>query len=77
MQESAPELRFVVVLWGEVSPECAAALPCPVVSFEEVLHSGRASAGSWDPARVLPQDLASLVYTSGTTGQPKVGEATI
>ncbi|GLC36919.1 hypothetical protein PLESTB_000178300 [Pleodorina starrii] len=66
-------LRFVVLLWGEADPAHAAELACPVLSYSAVLRSGEAArgAGGFTPAAVSPQDLATLVYTSGTTGHPK------
>ncbi|KAG2495193.1 hypothetical protein HYH03_006799 [Edaphochlamys debaryana] len=66
-------MRFVVLLWGEPTPAQAAALGCPVLPYAEVLGRGvqRRLAGGFRPADVRPQDLATLVYTSGTTGHPK------
>ncbi|GFR52122.1 hypothetical protein Agub_g14636 [Astrephomene gubernaculifera] len=74
-QEGNPlaALRFVVVLWGETTPAQTEGLPCPVLSYSSVLESGAAvrRSGGFTPADVAPGDLASLVYTSGTTGHPK------
>jgi len=67
----------VVVLWGGVSAAAAEALDCPVLSFDDVLGWGRdhqnAVPSSADLAAIRPDSLATLVYTSGTTGSPKVG----
>ncbi|KXZ51078.1 hypothetical protein GPECTOR_14g62 [Gonium pectorale] len=67
------ELRFVVQLWGQPNTARAAALGCPVLSYDAVLRAGREarSAGAFSPPQVSPGDLATLVYTSGTTGHPK------
>ena len=62
-------LRFAVVLWGDVTDKCRFGLNCPVLPFTEVMARGR---GGFTPAPLQPSDLATLVYTSGTTGKPKV-----
>lgn len=71
------KLAFVVVLWGGVSAAAAKALDCPVLSFDDVLGCGRdhqnAVPSAADLAVIRPDSLATLVYTSGTTGSPKVG----
>ena len=62
-------LRFAAVLWGGVSDKCRFGLDCPVLEFTEVMARGRRG---FTPAALGPSDLATLVYTSGTTGKPKV-----
>lgn len=64
-------LRFVVLLWGETDPAHATALDCPLLSYKAVLRNGDAAfqEGSFVSATVSPGDLATLVYTSGTTGE--------
>jgi len=64
-------LRAVVLLQGEPGP-AAALLPegLPCLSWEQLLERGAAApAPAWPPAD--PGRLATVLYTSGTTGQPK------
>ena len=42
-----------------------------VVTLNQWLHSDRAAAASGGELAVKPDDLAAIVYTSGTTGRPK------
>ena len=84
---TAPAIRFVVVLWGSseevreasLIPDLAAATAGTVIcSFEEVLamgsqqqHGREVGEGVFLPIPAKKDDLATLVYTSGTTGHPK------
>ena len=69
--EQLAQLRFVVLLTGE--PEAwAASLPC--LGWGELLARGVAALSAGTPAPTPPADparLATILYTSGTTGQPK------
>lgn len=59
------------MLWGKTDDDAAAgAAPCPVLKYEDVTASGRArsSLQRFEPVAVTSEDLATLVYTSGTTG---------
>jgi long-chain acyl-CoA synthetase len=65
VKDSCPELRHVVVIDGEAPG---------AIALDELCRRGEAT----DPAEVLrrvdavePADLATIVYTSGTTGPPK------
>ena len=60
-------LRFVVLLEG-VPPE-ATDPPLPVLSWEQLLAHGDGQVAPWPEGG--PERLATLLYTSGTTGQPK------
>ena len=60
----------MVVLWGEPSEKCLSTLDCPVLSYAQLM--ARADLQSFTPAPIGPDTLATLVYTSGTTGTPKV-----
>lgn len=68
-------LKFIVTLWGDdaaaAAAEQAGQLPCPVLSFDQLLAAGRAARGasSFAPVPLGANDVATLVYTSGTTGQ--------
>jgi long-chain acyl-CoA synthetase len=67
---SLPALRQVVVLQGAPS----AAAPgggVPVISLEQFLSAARPPAPDGARQPPQPEDLAALVYTSGTTGRPK------
>jgi long-chain acyl-CoA synthetase len=67
-----PELRYAIVF----DPD-GVALGDFVLSWEQLLAAGDAYAAEHPTAvderasRVRPEDLATLVYTSGTTGPPK------
>ena len=67
-------LRFVAVLWGEPSQKDKEALACPVLSYTEVTETGKQNLTGFEanPVKISGSDLATLVYTSGTTGNPKV-----
>ena len=59
-----PMLRHVIVLGGT--------RPSGAVGFDEVERSGRGGAGAaLDAIRIRPEDAVEMLYTSGTTGEPK------
>jgi long-chain acyl-CoA synthetase len=61
------QLRFVVVLEGDPPTDGDPALPC--LGWEQLLARGAGTVAPWPEGG--PQRLATLLYTSGTTGQPK------
>lgn len=71
-QAGRPAVRFAVVLWGEPNDKCRSLLDCPVLSYAEVLSRGHRAYASFQPAPLSSDQLATIVYTSGTTGNPKV-----
>jgi long-chain acyl-CoA synthetase len=67
VRESIPKVRKVVLFEGEHASDW-------VLSYEEFLKLGDAVSDKKLDARiaaVTPQDVAAIVYTSGTTGIPK------
>jgi acyl-CoA synthetase (AMP-forming)/AMP-acid ligase II len=84
--QAGQAIRFVAVLWdepGSGSGNSSAALQAvqaelkgsgvAVLSYDQVLATGRQQqqGAGFTPAAVARSDLATLVYTSGTTGHPK------
>ena len=65
-------LRFVVLLEGEPAGAVAQAVVSgvPCFSWQGLIEQGR-QAGPLLPPSDDPQRLATILYTSGTTGQPK------
>ncbi|CAL8470153.1 g9695 [Coccomyxa elongata] len=66
-----PAVRFAVVLWGEPNDKCRSLLDCPVLSYAEVLARGHRTSATFQSAPLSSGQLATIVYTSGTTGNPK------
>jgi long-chain acyl-CoA synthetase len=70
IESHLPELEFMVIF------DAPATLPARVHSLRQLLESGKASrpdekAFRQSALQAKPQDLATLIYTSGTTAEPK------
>ena len=72
LQSQESGIRFAIVLWGELSDKCRTLLDCPVLTFADVLAKGHRASASFSPQPLSADQLATIVYTSGTTGNPKV-----
>ncbi len=57
----------LIILLSDETPDSS--LPTRILNFEQLLTLGR--TGQWQPADLQPTDLATLIYTSGTSGNPK------
>ncbi|KAL0340563.1 UNVERIFIED_CONTAM: putative acyl-activating enzyme 16, chloroplastic [Sesamum radiatum] len=79
---SRAAVRFVILLWGEKSSiKNEAAVEIPIYSYKEIIdfgHESREALRHDQDARnqyiyktINSGDIATLVYTSGTTGNPK------
>ena len=75
-RKELPELRHLIVMDADAAPDDAS-----VLTFNSVLERGVATplgadryAETWKAVR--PDDVASIVYTSGTTGDPKGAQLT-
>ncbi|MFT3717859.1 acyl-CoA ligase (AMP-forming), exosortase A system-associated [Pseudorhodoferax sp.] len=64
---NCPALRHVVVTGGEAS-ERPAALPARLSLLD---WAALVQAGARAPHRIVDQDMAAILYTSGSTGSPK------
>jgi long-chain acyl-CoA synthetase len=61
------QLINLVVLLSDEEPD--ESIPIKVLNFSQLLTIGR--TGQLQPANLQPSDLATLIYTSGTSGNPK------
>ena len=68
-------VAFAITLWGQPSARARQMLDCPVLAFDEVMARGREAQAGFQPVPAARDALATLVYTSGTTGSPKVSSA--
>jgi crotonobetaine/carnitine-CoA ligase len=71
LRDAAPRLTAVHTVVVRGNPAAAAGLPFRLVSFDELRAAAPAGA-----EHVGPQDVLGIVYTSGTTGEPKGIEVT-
>jgi amino acid adenylation domain-containing protein len=65
--EGAPRVRLVATVGDGASQDATRALP--VASFDELTRGGASSERC--PVATIDLDLAALVYTSGSSGEPK------
>ncbi|CAF1705567.1 BnaC03g74060D [Brassica napus] len=73
-------LKFVILLWGDKSSLATSSRQTPVYSYNEIKnlgqerraeHAGSSDAGKYEYEFIGPDDTATIMYTSGTTGNPK------
>ncbi len=57
----------LVILLSDETPDLD--LPIKLLNFSQAIDLGRAA--QFQPVSITPQDLATLIYTSGTSGNPK------
>ncbi|XVE81234.1 hypothetical protein DITRI_Ditri15bG0046800 [Diplodiscus trichospermus] len=79
---SKATMRFIILLWGEKSCLASDELQgVPIFSYNEILELGRESSAALTDSHdarqgykyetISSDDIATLLYTSGTTGNPK------
>ncbi|MBF2098484.1 MAG: AMP-binding protein, partial [Gloeomargaritaceae cyanobacterium C42_A2020_066] len=61
-------LRAIILLFGD-ELDTVLEVPAPVLILEQVMRMGETA--TWTPPTLGRADLATLLYTSGTTGRPK------
>ena len=66
ISRTEPKLAFT----SRFTPKCDVDLGVPEISFEE-LELAIADLPTPDPVHIQPDDLAEIMFTSGTTGDPK------
>ncbi|KAL3619988.1 Long-chain-fatty-acid--[acyl-carrier-protein] ligase AEE15, chloroplastic [Castilleja foliolosa] len=81
MFHTRARVRFIILLWGDKSSITNEAVETPIYSYEEIIKLGvenRANVLHSEDARkqykyitISSDDVATLLYTSGTTGNPK------
>ncbi len=59
---------LIVVIVIDRPDSDTSSLPCPVISWEEVMNGNACAQPS---SRVIANDIAAILYTSGSTGLPK------
>nr|AAM28874.1 long chain acyl-CoA synthetase 7 [Arabidopsis thaliana] len=66
-----PSIRLIVVVGGadEHLPSLPRGTGVTIVSYQKLLSQGRSSLHPFSPPK--PEDIATICYTSGTTGTPK------
>ncbi|XP_076923915.1 long chain acyl-CoA synthetase 6, peroxisomal-like [Bidens hawaiensis] len=66
-----PSVRLVVVVGGidELMPSLPSSTGVKVVSFSQLITQGKSNQYPFCPPK--PEDVATICYTSGTTGTPK------
>ena len=71
------QIKFAVLLWGETTID-SSETSFPVYAYDQLMSLGRKirMAGNLSLIRSSPEDLATIVYTSGTSGTPKGVELT-
>lgn len=64
-------LQYVVLMDDQIDSKTVLESGTKVLSYSELLETGYRSVKDIKPEEIKSSDLASIVYTSGTTGSPK------